>query len=383
MGWPDALMELALLILSYPAINVLITISNPRQMISISFDPESITSRRTRLSRGFFRAFTGPVGGCATNDIDILRRASLAAKPADRLLAYDIGGSHVSVGLCLLEPLTVLQMAVALLPDTISSDAFIGLLQELGQQLIGGIDQTAGASLAFPGPFAYGTGVSHMRHKLEELYGVDLRAALADRLGWTPERIRFLNDANAALLGEVGSGAAKGAARAVGIMLGTGIGFAFVQNGNLNDTVRRGPPGGEIWNLPFMDGIVEDVLSSRAIERDYEARTDKHQSVEAIALGAAVDPGACAVFDTFGCQLGQVIKQILAPLGPEVVVLGGGISRSSHLFLPSARNQISGLGIRLVPSVLLEKAPLLGAAMYWRDCASPQSPSHSTLIDAK
>ncbi len=78
-------------------------------------------------------------------------------------------------------------------------------------------------------------------------------------------------------------------------------------------------------------------------------------------------------------HLGQVLKEIVAPIGPEVVVLGGGISRSSHLFLPAARNQMNGLGIRLVPSVLLEKSPLLGAAVYWRDCAIPSSPSNSTL----
>jgi hypothetical protein len=66
-----------------------------------------------------------------------------------------------------------------------------------------------------------------------------------------------------------------------------------------------------------------------------------------------------------------------------VIVFGGGISRSSHLFLPAARNQVNGLGIRLVPSVLLEKAPLLGAAMYWRDCAVRESASRSALMDAK
>ncbi len=65
-------------------------------------------------------------------------------KPADRLLSYDIGGSHITVGLCLLEPMSLLSIAVAPLPDAISSDAFIGLLHELGQQLIDGGDQAAG-----------------------------------------------------------------------------------------------------------------------------------------------------------------------------------------------------------------------------------------------
>jgi predicted NBD/HSP70 family sugar kinase len=124
-----------------------------------------------------------------------------------------------------------------------------------------------------------------------------------------------------------------------------------------------------------MDGIVEDRLSSRAIQKDYEARTGKYLSVASIALEAATDPDARAAFDTLGRYLGLAIQEIVAPFCPDVIVLGGGISRSPHLFIPAAQNQLNGLGIRLAPSVLLQKAPLLGAAMYWRDCASRASAS--------
>jgi glucokinase len=371
-------MELTRLIPSYAATYPDIAITSRRDDTAIIRRRKYYVQQNIVVKR-IFGIMAGLCESCAKNDTDISGESALEVKPADRLLAYDIGGSHVTVGLCLLKPLKVLRIAVAPLPDTICSDAFLDLLQQLGQQLIGGVDRVAGACLAFPGPFVYGTGVSHMRHKLKALYGVDLKTALADRLGWTPERIRFLNDADAALLGEVGAGAAKGAARAAGIMLGTGIGFSFVCNGILNDAIRGVPPDREIWNLPFLDGIVEDVLSARGIERDYEARTAKHPSVAAIAVEAAVDPNARAVFDTFGRHLGQMIKEILASLAPEVVVFGGGISRSAHLFLPAARSQIKGLGIQLVPSVLREKAPLLGAAMFWRDYASSQSDNHSTL----
>jgi glucokinase len=298
------------------------------------------------------------------------KEISLTVKSADRLLAYDIGGSHISAGVCLLEPLSVGPIAIVPLPDAISSDAFLGLLQELAHQLMDGQNHTTGASLAFPGPFDYDAGISLMRHKLEALFEVDLRTALAHRLGWTPGGIRFVNDASAALLGEVGAGAARGAARAVGIVLGTGIGSAFVQDGNLVTEGEGIPVGGEIWNLPFLDGIVEDRLSSRAVQKDYAARTGKHLSVASIALQAATDPDAQAVFDTLGQHLGMAIKQRLALFRPEVIVLGGGISRSPHLFLPAAQSELNGLGIRLVPSVLRQKAPLLGAAMYWRGCAA-------------
>jgi glucokinase len=285
----------------------------------------------------------------------------------------------VTVGLCLLQPMTLLRMAVAPLPDDISLNAFISLLHQLAGQLMNGGEQAAGASIAFPAPFAYDTGTSYMQHKLKRLYGVDLKTALADRFGWATDQIRFLNDADAALLGEAGAGAAKDTEKAVEITLGSGIGFSFVQDGSLNETAPGLPPDNEIWNLPFLGGIVEDLLSSRALENDYQTRTGVHKSVEAIAQRAATDPDARAAFITFGGHLGQVLKEIVAPIGPEVVVLGGGISRSSQLFLPAARDQMTGSGIRLVPSVLLEKAPLLGCAMYWLDIGSRSSPSQATL----
>jgi glucokinase len=289
-------------------------------------------------------------------------------KCADYLLAYDIGGSHITAGLCLL-PMTVMQTAIAPLLDSISSDDFIHLLHNLGRQLIDA--EPAGAALAFPGPFAYDTGISYMRHKLKNLYEVNLKTALAASFRWVPGRIHFLNDADAALLGEARAGAALGAAKAVGMMLGSGIGFAFVQDGSLNQTAPGLPPDNEIWNLPFRGGIVEDLLSSRALESDYEARAGRHEPVATIAQRAANDPHARAVFHTFGEHLGQVIREIIAPIGPDVVVLGGGISRASDLFLPAARTQLMGSGIRLVPSLLLEKAPLVGAAMDWRDSTLP------------
>lgn len=305
----------------------------------------------------------------------------MTANRNDRLLAYDIGGSHVAAGLCQLEPLTVGRIAIAPLVDTISSEAFLDLLQNLGQQLIDG-EEAAGASLAFPGPFDYSAGVSRMEHKLGALYGVDLRVAIAMRMGWSPERIRFLNDAEAALLGEASAGVAEGAARAVGIMLGTGIGSAFIRDGNLLTESEGVPPGGEIWNLPFLDGIVEGLLSSRAIESDYFARTGRQQSVAfiaSVASGTGANADARAVFEAFGCHLGQVISTILAPFSPEIVVLGGGISRASDLFLPAAKSQLNGLGIRLVPSVLFESAPLLGAAACWRDCFFGSSVRHTGI----
>lgn len=283
------------------------------------------------------------------------------------ILTYDVGGSHVTAGLCRLSDLHIIRTASGSLADLDTFESFVDLLFDLGTRAAAGESDIAGASLAVPGPFDCEAGISLMEHKLTPLYGKNLRGALAQKFGWTPDRLLFLNDAGAYLLGEVGAGSARGAARAVGITLGTGIGCAFAINGIC---VREGegvPPGGEIWNYPYADGTVEDLLSTRALKAEYLARTGQDIEVAQIASQADTDSDARDVFELFGRNLGDVLRDVVAPFRPDMVVIGGGISRSSRLFLPAAEKQITGLGFCIVQSALLDHAPLAGAGQYWRE----------------
>jgi glucokinase len=238
-------------------------------------------------------------------------------------------------------------------------------MYSLGVQASQDVEEFAGAQLALPAPFDYETGISRMRHKLPYLYGVSLREGLAPRFGWQPEQVRFLHDAAAFLLGEITAGAACGAARAVGITLGTGIGSAFALSGHLLTHGDDLPAGGEIWNLPFAGGILEDSLSSRAIQREYEGRTGFTDEVECLAAAAPDDASARETFIDFGTHLGQALGSILAAFAPDVVVLGGGISKAAPLFLPSAQRELEGLPFQLVVSAMPDRAALVGAAAAW------------------
>ncbi len=220
-----------------------------------------------------------------------------------------------------------------------------------------------GAGLAMPGPFDYATGISRMRHKLPYLYGVDLRKALAERFGWQPRQVHFVNDAAAFLLGEVGAGAARGIQHVVGITLGTGIGSAFAVDGHIVTESFGVPAGGEIWNLPFKNRTVEDFLSTRAIQQAYRERTGQDREVASIAANADNDPAAIEVFTEFGRNLGLALRALLNQFAPDLVVLGGGISRSARLFLSAAEQQLQGLSFELRVSTLGDHAPLVGAAV--------------------
>jgi len=283
----------------------------------------------------------------------------------DPFLVFDVGGSHVSAAACWGHDFRLGHVAVAPNPKVQTSVAFTDFLHELGSEAEAGCGSAVGAMLAVPGPFDLEAGISLMRHKLSFLYGVSLRDAMAGSFGWQPGQVHFLNDAAAFLLGEVGAGAARGFDRAVGITLGTGVGSAFVVNGRLIAQGSGIPPSGEIWNLPYEGGIVEDYVSSRAIGRRYEELTGCTRDVAGLAAAAQHDAVAEQVFVEFGAHLGRVLDTRLAGFSSEVIVVGGGISKSAHLFLSAARSQMRKPARELRVSELLDRAPLVGCGVAW------------------
>jgi glucokinase len=278
-------------------------------------------------------------------------------------LAYDVGGSHVAAAVCRGGDYRLGPVASAPHPATHTRDAFLDLLEDLGVQAGAAGEGVIGAMLAVPGPFDLKAGVSLMRHKLPYLYGVDLREALAARFGWQPSQVRFLNDADAYLLGEIGAGAARGFRRAVGLTLGTGIGSAFAVDGRLVTEGPGVPHGGEIWNLPYRGGIVEDFISSRAIAGNYERRTGTKREVVDLAAAVPSDLAAAEAFEEFGLHLGEAIRTLLGDFRADVIVLGGGISRSPQLFLPAVEAEIGDSPAQLRISALKDTAALVGCGV--------------------
>jgi glucokinase len=282
-----------------------------------------------------------------------------------RVLTFDVGGSHVSAAVCLGSDYRLGPVVKAHYDSVETSDGFVNLLSRLGAEAAAGCDNGMGAALAVPGPFNFQAGISLMRHKLPYLFGVDLRQALAARLGCRPDQVRFLNDADAYLLGEIGAGAARGFARAVGLTLGTGVGSAFAVDGKLVTEGPGVPPGGEIWNVPYEGGIVEDFVSARAISGHYKLSTGQARTVAELAAAAVNDRAAAEAFAEFGRHLGRMLHTLLAEFHADVVVLGGGISRSPEWFLPATRSQLCDDPVELRVSELMDRAPLVGCGVAW------------------
>jgi glucokinase len=211
--------------------------------------------------------------------------------------------------------------------------------------------------IAVPGPFDYERGICMIRDvgKLEALFGVDMRAELARVLPDTrSESISFLNDAEAFLLGEASAGAARGHARAMGVTLGTGLGSAFLVDGEI---VREGPgvpPEGNLHVVPFRGGDVEDVISGRGITVGFDGRTTV---AEIARLADDGDPRAADAFARLGRDLAEFLERFRAEFRPTCVVVGGSIARA----WPHFEQYLSAEATR---AARLDDAALVGAAVH-------------------
>ncbi|HEX7894909.1 MAG TPA: ROK family protein [Terriglobales bacterium] len=281
------------------------------------------------------------------------------------ILVFDVGGSHIAAGVFHTQDMALTAFKTSPVTNSASAEDILGTFETLLHGMGVSAGSFAGIGVAMPAPFDYQRGISYMEHKYRKLYGVSVRNELARRLGCAPERVHFLNDATAFLIGELSRGAAIGCDRAVGITLGTGVGSAFAVDGKIVTEGAGVPPGGEIWNFPYNGATVEDVVSTRAIQRFYQQRQGKREDVKEIARLAANYAPARGAFEQFGHELGKALRATCAGFKPDRVVLGGGIARSASLFLPAVASELTGLPFTVRVSDLDHRAPLIGAGMSW------------------
>ena len=222
-----------------------------------------------------------------------------------------------------------------------------------------------GCGIAFPGPFDYGLGVSHMTHKMQAIQGIPLTPVLRHVLG--DMQVSYLHDSTAYLIGEAACGAALGAVSPACVMLGTGFGFAYMRKGRVRVGYDQRPHV-ILWNAPFRDGIVEDYVSRRAIRERFALASGVDVPPDVKEIAALAYQGNTAAQHTFletGDMLAGILRPVLINLDCDLLVIGGQIARSAELFLHTVR---AGLHIPVRVAEHLDDAALIGAARYCALC---------------
>lgn len=279
----------------------------------------------------------------------------------------EVGGTHVTAALVDVGGWVVSQAIRLHLDSTADAEHILGTFAAAG----GALRSTRGArwGVAMPDPFDYARGIATFQGvgKFDALHGMDVGAALMQRLPQRPSAIAFLNDADAFILGEWAHGAAAGHSRCVGITLGTGVGSGWLVDGRITDSEPGVPPLGRAHHLTVNGAALEETVSRRAIRRAYAATTgDEQADVHEIAVRArGGEVSAAAVLRHAFCSLGAALAPAVRTFGADVIVLGGSMTASWDLVEPWWQD---GLDWPDAPPVLLaadpEHAGLVGAARY-------------------
>jgi fructokinase len=156
--------------------------------------------------------------------------------------------------------------------------------------------------------------------------------------------VKVANDANCFALSEATDGAAAGAAIVFGVILGTGVGGGIAIDGR--PLHGRNAIAGEWGHNPLpwpadderpgplcycgRRGCIETFLSGPGLAAHHEAATGECVAPEDIAaVGSA---GAEASMARYEDRLARALAGVINLLDPDVIVLGGGLSRIERLY---------------------------------------------------
>jgi glucokinase len=221
-------------------------------------------------------------------------------------------------------------------------------------------------------------------------------AVWSENIGWRDVPFRDLieertglpvavgHDVRAGGTAELRRGAARGTRNSLVVPIGTGIAAAMVIDGHL--CVGNGYAG-EIGHMsvgadePCVcggTGCLEAVASGPAIARHYAERTGRQATADAVAkLVAEGDPDAVAVWSDTVRWLGTALAAATVMAAPEVIVIGGGLSRAGDLLLrPLAEDIDARLTFhrrpRLTTARFADEAGCAGAGLWALDLLESQ-----------
>jgi fructokinase len=214
------------------------------------------------------------------------------------------------------------------------------------------------------------------------LNGRPLREDLGRRL---ERRVRLANDANCLAVSESVDGAAAGATIVFGVILGTGTGGGLVVRGEIITGANaiagewgHNPlpwPSPDEWPGPACycgrRGCIETFLSGPGLAADYLRRGGDDVVSEAVVERAAAgEPLAAETMAAWEARLARSLATIINTLDPDVIVVGGGLSRIDRIYDEVPRQWgrwvfSDHVVTRLVPARFGDASGVRGAAWLW------------------
>lgn len=307
-------------------------------------------------------------------DLGGTKTLSAAVTRDGRVLARDLCPTPVSEGV-----------------DRVMRAAVASLRRVFAQASLSARDVSA-IGLAMPGIADPEKGIVYSSPNLPDWHNVPVAAIFREEFG-CPSHV--INDANAAVLGEMYYGAARGIANFVYITVSTGIGGGIVIGGQL----YTGGAGlaGELGHMTILDdgpdcpcgskGCWEMLASGTALGREARRRLSAGETSAILAIAGGDiervtarevhqayrqgDRLAAELVARAAYYLGVGLTNIVNIFNPEMVVVGGGLLKLGEALLGPAREMVAARAYpeaaraaRIVSAGLDGDSGLLGAAAY-------------------
>lgn len=276
------------------------------------------------------------------------------------LVGVDIGAHNVRAALADLEGRVMAETRQPVLPDAPLADRMAAI-----ERAVAGCLALSGRTMAEVWTLAVGTngivspeGIVSYSAAIPAWRGLDLAAELRARF---PCEVLIENDSRMAVLAEARRGVARGASDVVFLHVGRRMGAALIIGGKLHR--GYGAAAGEIAMLPESRWFdAPEHLTSFPLDVDPEDAAG-----HTLAAARDGDPAAVEAVERYVEDLAVGTAAMVLILDPEVVVLGGGFSRSADVLLPRLRDRLERVCMRLPDlraSTLGDECVVVGAIDY-------------------
>lgn len=304
----------------------------------------------------------------------------------NKRLAIDVGGSHFALSVIDWQNSQYQTSKIDRweINSLAESGELIGLIGQKIVEQFAKEPEINGIGIAFPGPFNYGKGISAITGvggKFEKTFGLHIQQAIKDCIGLHNQKIKFANDAHCFASGAYRFYQLK-SRRTIFLTLGTGLGSAYMKDGQLLGNHHDVPLEGALYNQVFQSGKAEDYFSSRWILNEYTKKTGKTaKSVKDLANEHL--PDSVSVFEHYGANLGKFLYPWLLNYQCDELVIGGNLTKANKYFKTALEKEIKT--ITSISSVLYcgntEECILIGAAQIVENTIMNQPDDELNMIN--
>jgi len=235
-----------------------------------------------------------------------------------KIIGIDLGGTHVRAGVVSEGRLENIESVR--IPSDGSVDEVLRVIFELVGPLIDANIKAIG--IGVPSVVDVEKGIVYDVQNIPSWKVVELKKLMEERY-----RLPVLinNDANCFALGEKYFGKGREAHSLIGVTIGTGLGAGIIINDKLYPGLNTG--AGEFGCVDYLDKYYEYYASGQFFENCY------HTNGEVVFQKAqSGDPLSIMILEELGTHIGNAIKMILYTYCPELIILGGSISKSYSFF---------------------------------------------------